>query len=710
MRDIYFNSVNINSGNYEVTKITHDDSTPYKHDIIDIAGNTASKLVGSFYKPKRISIEGKIKSTTQTNLEGFIDEFKTGMSINGSLYINYSGTKIKYDVLFNKLSLERENNSLTYVKYFLEYICIDPSFAKHGTLGSGDVMTEMWSFDNLTNLNETFSANVDGTYKPKPIISFDLDDIGNLEEIQFRNITTNTQMNINTTWTPGDKVEIDTNNLTVKRAGYDIDFEGVFPEFSLGTNNAEVNFLPSDTLNEYNDTYNSSSTSGEISTKSEAQSFTPSLSTTYGNIDLMLYKDTNTNNDYKEEAFANTTYKDSVNTTCSWNTSGLSLSTGDPVLEYENTASSSGDRLLGYNPSDTAYISKQYQTFTPDSNMTLNKISLYLKKYSSDANPSGVINVYLYTTSDSKPSGHLLTFPYIRISSMTTSYDWYDFSGSYSLTSGTEYALVIQSNCWSGTLSTAYLSGTANVYASGDSGYRIDDYSDYPPVYGSYVSSETDTNFKYYASSFSGSPQYGYSTGYDTGLTTVSYQSHSMSYTANGGTASIEFADSDDNVTFGAFTSDMTTLSKRYIKWKVTLTGDASSSPTVTNIKIYYLGYLKASIYNDSSSLPGTELYSLNIPYSSVGVSTDWISVNLANLSLSGGNKYWLTVERQNTGSVKFYWNYNTSSVYSGGNRAYKNTTTWTTDSGDHTFRLYTSSGVITWNIGHKVKYTKRYL
>lgn len=81
----------------------------------------------------------------------------------------------------------------------------------------------------------------------------------------------------------------------------------------------------------------------------------------------------------------------------------------------------------------------------------------------------------------------------------------------------------------------------------------------------------------------------GQSKAYDTGTTRPIFTGYSADQALAGGTATYQFSDSSDGGTFGAWTGDITTLTKRYIRWKVTLQGaNTTVPPQVRSMTIKY--------------------------------------------------------------------------------------------------------------------------
>lgn len=76
------------------------------------------------------------------------------------------------------------------------------------------------------------------------------------------------------------------------------------------------------------------------------------------------------------------------------------------------------------------------------------------------------------------------------------------------------------------------------------------------------------------------------SLGYDTACTSVIYAATNVTKTTPGGTTvTTEYSDSADNVVFGSWTTDITSLNKRYVRFRLTLaTADVSITPSVSSL------------------------------------------------------------------------------------------------------------------------------
>jgi hypothetical protein len=83
------------------------------------------------------------------------------------------------------------------------------------------------------------------------------------------------------------------------------------------------------------------------------------------------------------------------------------------------------------------------------------------------------------------------------------------------------------------------------------------------------------------------------SLGYDTGVYRK-YLGFTATETKPAGTSiDYQFSDSDDNINFSSWTSDFTSLTKRYFRFKITLNGTGSATPEVSNIDFNIVGSIE---------------------------------------------------------------------------------------------------------------------
>lgn len=116
------------------------------------------------------------------------------------------------------------------------------------------------------------------------------------------------------------------------------------------------------------------------------------------------------------------------------------------------------------------------------------------------------------------------------------------------------------------------------------------------------------------------------SIGYDSTTTTNSFIAN-VTQSLNSGTITISYADSANNTDWSAWTTDITTLTRRYIKFKIVFSTVNLNSPTVTSIIMIYGGL---PVVSGGSWTKGAEHYRVAIAGTNFYVKTatmDWLKI-----------------------------------------------------------------------------------
>lgn len=233
MRVITLNDLVLTSGNYSVMEVSFDNAPALALNTLEIARQDGSKLISANYAAKEITISGMIKGTSQDDLDERLDTFKKAIS----------GTRLYLDIVVNQKARRwivataaiqigdpRLTYQITFIPYTLTLMACDPPFGEDTTYSS--VYSGNDSTAGVFSVEPTFG----GTAKPKPWIRYSIDPAGSLETIVCKSERTNRQLEVSTAWANGDVLDIDCYNLEVKRNSQPIQFQGVFPEFELDTN------------------------------------------------------------------------------------------------------------------------------------------------------------------------------------------------------------------------------------------------------------------------------------------------------------------------------------------------------------------------------------------------------------------------------------------------------------------------------------------
>lgn len=96
------------------------------------------------------------------------------------------------------------------------------------------------SRSTLSSASKGIQERFYGSYRPKPQILYTFSSIGTFNQLTYSNETTDESMTINTTFTVGDSLFIDTETLQCLLNASDVSYTGVFPRHIVGLNNVST--------------------------------------------------------------------------------------------------------------------------------------------------------------------------------------------------------------------------------------------------------------------------------------------------------------------------------------------------------------------------------------------------------------------------------------------------------------------------------------
>lgn len=238
------NTLDITSGNYALNELRFDDSPPIQFSELPFASDDGAKFISSRYTPKSISLRGRISGTSQANLETNIDTFKETLLKDTNINLNssYAGGFRQWVGNVSQLSITRDNFNVTYALYDIAFQASDPFGYDVSSIDADPAYAELYSFDNFGGNQLTHTFTCEGTAPPLVRWRYLLDTIsGQIEKLVFKSKTTGMQMELNNAFSVGDEVVINPDDKTVTLNAFDIDYEGVFPEFKIGGNEFQWN-------------------------------------------------------------------------------------------------------------------------------------------------------------------------------------------------------------------------------------------------------------------------------------------------------------------------------------------------------------------------------------------------------------------------------------------------------------------------------------
>ncbi|MHA1329846.1 MAG: phage distal tail protein [Candidatus Hodarchaeales archaeon] len=186
------------------------------------------------YSNKVITINGWLISDSGENLKTLIDNFKNYLRPNEkNLDIETypgSGEYIRWIATTRAIRIPEEHWQVTQKPFEVEFLC--QPFGKATT----STTINLNSGSNITTSPYSEDISITGTYDCKPIITFTIVSETNLTALKFENDTNDDWIQVSTSFSTSDVLEIDCENETVKLNSVNQDFTGVFPRLKPGTN------------------------------------------------------------------------------------------------------------------------------------------------------------------------------------------------------------------------------------------------------------------------------------------------------------------------------------------------------------------------------------------------------------------------------------------------------------------------------------------
>lgn len=204
-----------------MNKIDNDDLTQMDYSTYDLAYNHWWAVSSRYYRGRQIHLIGSIKASTPELFNSYMDSLKKWLSkVEWALKIR--GRKIK--ATLTKMSYDRSNYNITWSPIDLVFTTVDSFWNEWAT--------------SIGYLGLTATTNEEITYEgtaPSSPIWYVVFNTWS-STTQFKLTHNGLNLTIPNTFASGDVLIIDGINKEVKKNWVDIDFTGVFPEFTESSN------------------------------------------------------------------------------------------------------------------------------------------------------------------------------------------------------------------------------------------------------------------------------------------------------------------------------------------------------------------------------------------------------------------------------------------------------------------------------------------
>lgn len=238
---ISFDGVSLQTSNIICEKIEHEDVTSRKLNYQKLGRREGAKYVSEDFDVKIIRVSGIIKDTTAAGLEQQIDNLKEVLNRKEkNLDIEYAGGTRRY-IASASLLLDtvQEHYHVTFRPFTIEFTVSNPPLGKETDtttveyLGLNDAVLQTATM----SYNGSFTA--EGSYRPRPKLVFTFNSVSQVYAIKFKNVDRDgneSEIIVNRTFNDGEILVIDCDEYKVTVDGTEVDYSGIFPQFSVNGN------------------------------------------------------------------------------------------------------------------------------------------------------------------------------------------------------------------------------------------------------------------------------------------------------------------------------------------------------------------------------------------------------------------------------------------------------------------------------------------
>lgn len=152
----------------------------------------------------------------------------TGILLNGFRWVDEDQT-VNYTAIVESVNKEEGHYHKDFQPFAVNFLCTAGM-----ALATQSETAE--TRDSVSSATKTMNVTFYGSYDPEPTIVYTLATSTGLDTLTYYNKTTNESMTIDTVFTAGSTIVLDTGLLKATIDGSDVSYTGVFPRHVVGTN------------------------------------------------------------------------------------------------------------------------------------------------------------------------------------------------------------------------------------------------------------------------------------------------------------------------------------------------------------------------------------------------------------------------------------------------------------------------------------------
>lgn len=200
--------------------------------LYNLARKRGGNILLTDYGAKKFSIKGSITGTDRADLESKINDFKELISRQSkNLDYDYAGATQRLIATSVKCEINRKGFHNTKAPFEVDFIAPD------GVAYDTGVTTI--SLTGITDLTQASTIDVDGNVDPEMKLTIEINSLTAITAIEF--LANGSKISITDTFSASDIIVINGRTMKVTVNGIEVEYTGIFPEFTIGTNSYEIN-------------------------------------------------------------------------------------------------------------------------------------------------------------------------------------------------------------------------------------------------------------------------------------------------------------------------------------------------------------------------------------------------------------------------------------------------------------------------------------
>lgn len=251
MTTITFAGTSLQTSNIVCAGIQHEDIAQKNLNVQKYGVREGGKFVVSTFDVKKITLSGYIKGSSQSDLEGRVDDFKKLLNkFEQNLDIEYRGGTRRFKATMTQLLFDRKHWNIDYLPWEATFTVTDPPLGRSLDTSTLVMAANVLSSASTVTGTQNGFEDFGGTFRPRPILKFTFTSINGFRRLQFLNTDeegelTATQIQ-NLKLYDGDIITIDMEKSEVRLNGTLIDYDFGLPKFSLSNNTYRLKIIAQD--------------------------------------------------------------------------------------------------------------------------------------------------------------------------------------------------------------------------------------------------------------------------------------------------------------------------------------------------------------------------------------------------------------------------------------------------------------------------------